>query len=236
MVPRCRLLLLAAVLSAAVTAAGCDDLQGERRCPGESCSPELASLVEAVAGLPAVTRVEEAVSSWGLDNGTYLEVSLRADVSTRSVARRLARRVVETAGAAEAGPAEVVDVLVDSGRVRTEIARFETSGALPPAALRRRLETVAAGWPVTVDGVSARRSSADLDRRSVARLSLVGVADADLGRGVAGAVTAALQGTGPARGGRTIVVLHYRTAAPYCFRTVISTQLTGDCPGAGVAG
>ena len=103
MVLRCRL-LLAAVLSVAVTAAGCDGLQGERRCPGESCSPELASLVEAVAGLPAVTRVEEAVSSWGLDNGTYLEVSLRADVSTRSAARRLAHRVVETAGAAEAGP------------------------------------------------------------------------------------------------------------------------------------
>ena len=89
---------------------------------------------------------------------------------------------------------------------------------------------------MTVDRVSGSRSPAAVDQRSVARLSLVGVADADLGRGVAGAVTAALQGTDPARGGRTIVVLHYRTAAPYCIRTVITAQLTRDCPGADVAG
>ncbi|HEY0951578.1 hypothetical protein, partial [Nocardioides sp.] len=83
----------AVVAAAALVLAGCSGLQGESRCPGESCSAELAAIVEAVDALPGASSVEEATSSWSLDNPRVLSIAVRADIPDPTAARALARAV-----------------------------------------------------------------------------------------------------------------------------------------------
>ena len=231
---------IAAVAAAALVLAGCNALQGESRCPGESCSSELEAVVDVVDAFPGVASVEEVSSSWSLDNPEVLSVVVGADVPGPTRARALARAIAHAVASEEvgpAGPAHVVEVTLDTGSAHPMSERLDVAEAIAPARLRRLLAPVTDRWPVRLAAVSVESGGPGGAgrERTVARLSLAGAADEEERRGVGEALMAALPPV-VVRGGRTIVVLHYRSADPYCYRTEISQNSTAACSALGVAG
>ncbi|GAA4701245.1 hypothetical protein GCM10023349_17840 [Nocardioides conyzicola] len=71
---------------------GCSDLQEEHTCPGATCTAALQGVVDDVAALDGVTRVDRVSWSTGLDNGVWGRIEVQARVDGVPAARRVARR------------------------------------------------------------------------------------------------------------------------------------------------